>query len=257
MTGSLGPDDSRPDGDALDRAIDDALRAVLRGGPGDLRAKVLARLEEPADDRPSRWSLVLRPAILPLAGAVLIVLGVAASWWQVDEQLRWAGSGRWAASGARTSAQRAAGTVAKRGPAPQAAPAAAENAPPVSPLTARSDGDGRRAARGADRVFAASLLEMDALSRPKGIATAGTVIADDEPEPLLPGAVGGDLGDPIMPIARPRPVVIPTLVAAPIVVAPIVDAPPVSTLATPASTLSIDNSSRDRTGPGKSGGDRP
>ena len=73
MTGSLGPDDSRPDGDALDRAIDDALRAVLRGGPGDLRTKVLARLEEPVDDRPSRWSTLLRPAMLPAAGAVLIV----------------------------------------------------------------------------------------------------------------------------------------------------------------------------------------
>jgi hypothetical protein len=109
-----------------------------------------------------------------------------------------------------------------------------------------------------NRVFAASLLEMDALSRPKGIAAAGTVTADeDEPESFLPGAVGGDLGDPIRPIPRPRPVAIPPLVAAPIVVAPIVSAPPVSTLATPASTLSIDNSSRDQTGPGKSGGVRP
>ena len=95
MTGSLGPDDSRPDGDALDRAIDDALRAVLRGGPGDLRTKVLARLEEPVDDRPSRWSTLLRPAMLPVAGAVLIVLGVAVSWWWVDDQLDRIGSGRY------------------------------------------------------------------------------------------------------------------------------------------------------------------
>jgi hypothetical protein len=258
MTGSLGPNDSRPDGDALDRAIDDALRAALRGGPGDLRTKVLARLEEPVEDRPSRWSTLLRPAMLPVAGAVLIVLGVAVSWWQVDEQLRRAGSGRGAASSARTSGPSAAGTAATRGAAPQAAPSVADNASPVSQLAAGPDSGRRRGTRGADRIFAASLLEMDALGRPKGIAAAGTVIADDdEPEPFLPGALGGDLGDPIKPIPRPRLVVIPTLVAAPIVTAPIVDAPPVSTLATPVSTLSIDNSSRDQTGPGKSGGVRP
>ena len=259
MTGSLGPDDSRPDGDALDRAIDNALRAALRGGPGDLRTRVLARLEDPVEDRRFRWwSTLLRPALLPAAGAVLIVVGVAVSWWQVDEQLRWAESGRGSASRARTSGPRAAGTVATQGPAPQAAPAVADKASPDSPLAAGPGSSGRRAARGGDRIFAASLLEMDALSRPKGIAAAGTVIADeDEPESFLPGAIGGDLGDPIRPIPRPRPIVIPTLVAAPIVVAPIVDAPPVSTLATPVSTLSIGNSSRDQTGPGKSGGDRP
>jgi len=83
------------------------------------------------------------------------------------------------------------------------------------------------------------------------------VAPDEEPEPFLPGAPGWNLGEPIKPIPRPRPVAIPPLVAAPVVVAPIVDAPPVSTLATPVSTLSTDNSSRDQTGPGKSGGVRP
>ena len=253
MTGSLGPDDTRPDGDALDRAIDSALATELRGGPGDLRTKVLARLEEPVEDRPSRWSLVLRPAMLPVAGAVLIVIGVAVSWWQVDDQLGRAGAGRGRANAGRVDRAQASGSLAVRGPASQAAPAVADSASPVAPLTAESADDGRRAARGADRIFAASLLEMDALGRPRGIAAAGTVVADDdEPEPFLPGAVGGDLGDPIKPIPRLRPIMIP-----PIVAAPIVDAPPVSTLATPVSTLSIGNSSRDQTGPGKSGGDRP
>jgi hypothetical protein len=106
-------------------------------------------------------------------------------------------------------------------------------------------------------VFAASLLEMDALSRPKSVA-ADVVIADeDEPWSFLPGAIGGNLGEPIRPIPRPRPVAIPPIVVAPIVALSIVDAPPVSTLATPVSTLSIDNSSRDQTGPGKPGGIRP
>jgi hypothetical protein len=256
MTGSLGPNDSRPDGDALDRAIDEALAAELRGGPGDLRTKVLARLEEPVEDRTSRWwSILLRPALLPAAGAVLIVIGVAVSWWQVNEQLRRSGAGLGRAGAGRAEQPQAAGTVAQKVPASPAAPA-----PGGAALSPPSPAEGRtsQAARRNDRVFAASLLEMDALSRPKGIAAAGTVVADeDEPGSLLPGAVGGDLGDPIRPIPRPRPVVIPTLVAPPIVVAPIVDAPPVSTLATPVSTLSIDNSSRDQTGPGKSGGVRP
>jgi hypothetical protein len=187
---------------------------------------------------------------------VLIVLGVAVSWWRVDDQLSKAGAGRGQASSGRAAGPSASGTVATRSPASPATPAVANSASPVSPLAAGSDSGGRRATRGADRIFAASLLEMDALSRPKGIA-AGTVIADDEPEPFLPGALGGDLGDPIKPIPRPRPIVIPPLVATPIVAAPFADAPPVSTLAKPVSTLSGDSSSRDRTDPGKSGGVRP
>jgi hypothetical protein len=186
---------------------------------------------------------------------VLIVVGVSVSWWQVDEQLRWAGSGRWTASSGRTSGPSAAGTLAQKVPASPAAPD-----PGGEALSSPSPAEGRKsqAASRNDRIYAASLLEMDALSRPKGIAAAGTVIADeDEPESFLPGAIGGNLGDPIRPIPRPRPIVIPPLVATPIVAAPIVDAPPVSTLATPVSTLSIDNSSRDQTGPGKSGGVRP
>jgi hypothetical protein len=257
MTGSLGPDNSRSDADALDRAIDAALAAELRGGPGDLRTKVLARLEERVEDRPSRWSALFRPAMLPVAGAVLIVAGVAVSWWQVDEQLSRAGAGRSQASSGQAVARHASGAAAPRSPASQAAPAVANGTPSASPLTAASASGGRRATRGADRVFAASLLEMDALSRPKGIAADVVIPDEDEPWSFLPGAVGGNLGDPIRPIPRPRPVAIPPIVVAPIVALPIVDAPPVSTLATPVSTLSIDNSSRDQTGPGKSGGVRP
>jgi hypothetical protein len=257
MTDSLGSDDGRRDGDALDRAIDDALAAELQGGPGDLRSKVLARLEESVEDRPSRWSALFRPAMLPVAGAVLIVVGVAVSWWQVDEQLSRAGAGRRQASSGRAAGPRASGTMATRGPASQAAPAVANSGPTVSPLAAGTASGGRRATRGSDRVFAASLLEMDAMSRPKGVAADVVVADEDEAWSFLPGAVGGNLGDPIRPIPRPRPVAIPPIVVAPIVALPIVDAPPVSTLATPVSTLSTDNSSRDQAGPGKPGGIRP
>ncbi len=254
MTGSLGPDDSPRDGDALDRVVDEALRAELGDGPRDLRAQVLARLEEPVEESPSWLFVHFRPALLPAAGAVLIVLGVAISWWQVDGQLTRAGAGhsRPRASAGRVDRQPTPGAVATRGPASQAAPTVAENASPVSPLAARSASGGRRGGGGADRVFAASLLEMDALSRPKGVAADAVVAPDEEPESFLPGATGGELGDPIKPIPRNRPIVIP-----PIVPAPIVDAPPVSTLAAPVGTLSGDNSSRDRTGPGKPEGARP
>jgi hypothetical protein len=254
MTGNPRSDDGRRDGDALDRAVDDALGAVLGDAPRDLRARVLARLEEPVEERPSRLFVYFRPALLPAAGAVLIVLGVAIGWWRADGRLTRAGAGqnRQRASAGRVDGRPTPGAVATRGPASQAAPAVADNASPASPLTARSAGSGPRGGGGADRVFAASLLEMDALSRPKGVAADAVVAPDEEPESFLPGALGGELGDPIKPIPRNRPIVIP-----PIVPAPIVDAPPVSTLAAPVSTLSGDNNPRDRTGPGKPEGARP
>jgi hypothetical protein len=190
--------------------------------------------------------------MLPAAGAVLIVLGVGVSWWHVDGQLSRAGAGRGRTSAGRTDQSRPSSTVAAKRAAPVGAPAPTAETPPASSPAATGTRIERRTAPGDDRIFASSWLDMDRLSRPKGIAD-DTVVADgDEPESLLPGAVGGDLGDPIRPIPRPRPIVI-----SPIVTAPIVDAPPVSTLATPVSTLSGDNSSRDQTGPGKSGGVRP
>jgi len=258
MTGDIEPDRGGPKNDALDRAIDEAIRAELRGGPGDLRARVLARLDEPVEDRPSRWSFVLRPALLPAAGVLLIVAGVAISWWRVDQQLSLAGRGQ-----ARATVAGAArplpspGSAAARGPSSLPARAEPGAASPAPTATTASAGDSRRQSPGGDRVFAASLLAMDAARRPKGVAADATVTPDEEPDPFLPGAPGWNLGEPIKPIPRPRPVAIPPLVAAPVVVAPIVDAPPVSTLATPVSTLSTDNSSRDQTGPGKSGGVRP
>jgi len=258
MTGDIEPDRGGPKNDALDRAIDEAIRAELRGGPGDLRARVLARLDEPVEDRPSRWSFVLRPALLPAAGVLLIVAGVAISWWRVDQQLSLAGRGQ-----ARATVARAArplpspGSAAARGPSSLSARAESGAASPASTAAASPAGDSRRQSPRGGRVFAASLVAMDAASRPKGVAADATVTPDEEPDPFLPGAPGWNLGEPIKPIPRPRPVAIPPLVAAPVVVAPIVDAPPVSTLATPVSTLSTDNSSRDQTGPGKSGGVRP
>jgi hypothetical protein len=236
--------DSRRDGDGLDRVIDDALESVLRGGRGDLRSHVLARLDEPVEGRRSPFLFLLRPASLPVAGAMLIIAGVAVSWWRVDGQLGRAGAGAARTSVSRTDQRRPAATIAA---------AASSPAPAVETLPAEAPArQERRALSSGDRVFASSWLAMDAASRPKGLADDSVFAGEEDSESFLPGATAGDLGDPIRPIPRLRPIVI-----APIVAAPIADAPPVSTLATPAGTLPGDNSSRDRTGPGKPGGVRP
>lgn len=245
MTGNLEPDDGRRGGDALDRAIDEALGAELGGSPTHLRARVLARLEEPVEDQPSRWLGWVRPAMLPAAGALLIVVAVTLSWWRIDDQLGRIGSGQYAAEAVQASRSKASGTVALGGPAPAGVPASGGES------AASASGRPPARVRG-DRIFAASLLEMDRLAGRKGLGAAMAAADEDEPVSFLPGAVAGDLGDPIRPIPRPRPIEIP-----PIVTAPIVDAPPVSTLATPVSTLSTDSSSRDQSGPGKSEGVRP
>jgi hypothetical protein len=252
MTGNHERDDWRRADAALDRAIDDALAEELRGGPGDLRARVLARLAEPVEARPSRWSALFRPAMLPAAGAALIVVGVAVSWWQADEQLSRAGAGRSRREQPAASARAVAGSRT-----PAAAPAPAGETSAASSVAAAPARTGRRTGAADNRVFAASWLGMDNLSRPKGLAADTVTAGEDEDESFLPGAVGGDLGDPIKPIPRPRPIAISPIVTAPVVAAPIVDAPPVSTLATTVSTLSGDSSSRDQTGPGKPGGVRP
>lgn len=100
---------------------------------------------------------------------------------------------------------------------------------------------------------AASLLEMDAMSTPATVAADTVLLGDDaEPAPVLPGAVGGDLGDPIKPMPPLRPIVIQPIVSAPIVVAP-----PVSTLAPAIETIpTVGDLTRDPSDPAKPGGVR-
>jgi hypothetical protein len=57
----------------LDRVVDAALRRMVAGaGPPDLRARVMARLDEPARPRPPRWI-----ALAAAAGIAVAVAGVA------------------------------------------------------------------------------------------------------------------------------------------------------------------------------------
>jgi hypothetical protein len=249
-------DDARRTGDALDRVIDDALEAALRVGPVDLRASVLERLESPArDERRSGWALVFRPALVPVAGAILLVIGVAVTWQHADEQLVRTVTPSAGTADRQTSVPAGRLSPVATGPsAPVRAVERPRDAAPrrtfaaVAPLRREQNGSSTD-----DRVFASSWLAMDALGNSKTGAGADLVITgDDDSEPSFPGAPAGDLGDPIRPMPPLSLIVIP-----PIVAAPIVDAPPVSTLATPVSTLSTADISRGRPDPGKPGGVRP
>lgn len=255
MTADPQRDDARQVDDPIDRAIDDALRAALRSSPVDLRARVLARLEEPVESsRAPRW-LTLHPALVPVAGAILLAVGVTVTWQYANDRLARAGTPRPTAGLARTAPVTVPALSGTPGNAEVRAvvpTAGAGSAQPTAPIaTPARPARAGRALETDTRVFAASWLAMDALGEP-ALAAAERVLTGDEAEPSLPGAPAGDLGDPIRPMPTPPPIVIP-----PIHTTPIVDAPPVSTLAQPVSTLSSSEISRDPTGPGKPGGVRP
>jgi hypothetical protein len=259
MTAGSRRDDGHKPEDALDRAIDETLAAATRAHTVDLRERVLARLDESADVPAAWWRFVLRPALLPAAGAVLLVVGVAFTWRHVDDTLAGIGAPRPAPTVARTRPNAAAApTTTRPGTRASAAPpskvaARSLGASPAVTVAAARPTFARPFAAAGQRIAAASLLEMDAVSKPAGV-TADTVLLGDDasPTPVLPGAVGGDLGDPIKPMPPLRPIVI-----QPIVPAPIVEAPPVSTLSSPVSTVpTIGEISRDPSDPGKPGGVR-
>jgi hypothetical protein len=238
-------DDARPTGDALDRVIDEAVETALGASPVDLRAQVLAALEEPADQRRPEGTrqplglgpfrqLLFRPSLLPIAGAVLMMAGVGVLWQHVNRQL-----GQNGARVASTRADRARTPVTSTQPVTQLAAGGAATTEPPAP--ARDVRDATAVAK------APAWLESDSDKKVAG-ATVLLADADLDEEPLLPGAPTGDLGDPIAPMPKLRPIVIRPLTAP-----PISEAPPVSTLAKPVSTLA-DEVSRDRQDPAKSGG---
>lgn len=249
MTAGRDGEDGRRPGDALDQAIDQALRAEIEAGGVDLRERVLAAIDEPA--APSRpWRrVVIRPAMLPAAGALLIVAGVALMWQRVDRTL--AGIG---------TRQQAAAVVAAR---PGAADARSSLAPRPSPPIPRPSS---LAPHPSSPVPAAAIARVTFPSPPAAagrvtgaaIVSPESALAEEEADQPVPGAMGGDLGDPIKPIPLPRPLAPRPLVHAPIVAEPIVAAPPVSTLVQPADAVpTVGEVSRDPAGPAKLGGERP
>jgi hypothetical protein len=278
MTAGSRQQDSNESRDALDCAIDDALKAALDAHPVDLRAQVLARLDEPVKSPPAWWQPLLGPAWLTAAAAVLLVIGVTVTWQHVDDTLARIGSRHptarvalakphsAAAPTTKTDGTRSAGqrsNLASGTPAPSPAATVAV----VRPFRLRPPGFGGQAplppspsglrqtgvpAAASDRVVAASVLEMDAMTAPASAAAVANSAKGDDAGPSLPGAPAGDLGDPIRPMPPLRPIVIQPLVSA-----PIVEAPPVSTLAQPFTTVpTVGTISRDPSDPGKPGGVR-
>ncbi len=255
MTAGSRRDDDLGPQDPLDRAIDETLGAAMRAHAVDLRERVLARLDEPARPAPAWRRFVLYPALLPAAGAALLVVGVALTWQHVDDTLARIGAPRHASTVASTRS-RAAVTPKPTSDAavtPATAAAAGAAALGTSVAAVARPRRERQVPAGGERLAAASLLEMDITSTTAKIAPDTVLVGDDAPPASsLPGALGNDLGDPINPIPPLRPIVI-----RPIAPAPILDAPPVSTLAPPVSPLpTVGEMSRDPSGPGKSGGVR-
>ncbi len=161
-----------------------------------------------------------------------MMAGVGILWQHANEQLgqatRYAAAHRVSRERPATAATPPTGHVASAEPAAAASPTVAVIRLPV------------RAPK------APAWLESD---NEQKVADAPALLAEaDIDEPDLPGAPAGDLGDPIPPMPRLRPLVI-----QPLAPPPIPEAPPVSTLGKPVSTLS-DEVSRDRQDPGKSGG---
>jgi hypothetical protein len=241
MTAGRDGEDGRRPGDAIDQAIDQALRAEIEAGGIDLRQRVLGAIDEPA--APSRpWlRFVLRPAMLPAAGALLIVAAVALTWQHVDRTLARIGTRQQATAvvAARPGAADARSSLvprpSSRVPRPSSpVPAAAIARVTFPPLPAA-----------AGRVTGAAIVSPE------------SALAEEEADQPVPGAMGGDLGDPIRPIPLPRPLVLRPLVHAPIVAEPIAAAPPVSTLVQPADAVpTVGEVSRDPAGPAKLGGER-
>jgi hypothetical protein len=244
MTGRTRQDDVRRAGDEFDRLIDDAVESAVHASPVDLRMQVLGRLDEPTlSAAPGRsWM-----ALLPAAGAVLVVVSVGLVWRHADRQIG-------GMEPLRTAAATTPGPGARPSMPAAISPPARAAAPEQPTTTAEPDTPGRAGSGAAParetRVVAASWLAMDAASRPGPVGGASfTTAADDEAGARLPGAPMGNLGDPIVPMPRPRLILIPSL-ATP----PIPDTPTVSTLGTPVGELTIDDVSRGPSDPGKPGG---
>lgn len=256
------PDDARRRNDPLDRLIDEAVESHLRARPVDLRAQVLEAIdrgsggadgratsaidrgsEDPGysgGDAPRR--LWLRPAFLPVAGALLMMAGVGILWQHANERL-----------GDRVAQTRPTSAASVPAPAAAGGSTVAGAPNPTPPAAARVEAPHRaeRLDRPTRAPKAFAWLESDDDRKVVGtvamLAEGDSDVADTE-ETTLPGAPAGDLGDPVAPMPKLKPIDI-----RPIATPPMTMAPPVSTLAKPVSSLT-DEATRDRQDPGKPGG---
>ena len=231
-----GSDDER---DELDRLIDGALDRMKGGGqPIDVRAGVLARLDESGGAAPAPWAawVAWRPAAALGAVALVVLLAaVTVSRLTVDR----GGS----AADPRSMAAHTEPADSAPGPARevatlvQAEPSRTDATPPVGrrrPAT----GAGEDASIGSTEDMTESEHEPA-----EALARAGLT---------LPGAPAGNPGEPIPALPAPPPVVIPAIAPAPIVVVP-----SVGDLGRPLGNLPIADPARVIANIEKSGGTSP
>jgi hypothetical protein len=237
----------RTGGDALDRLIDEAVESMLDARRVDLRATVLARIDasDSSASSISNWSRWL----VPVAGVAVIVLALGVLLRHTNQQI---GGGPHP-----LVARQAAAVAAPPSVAPSQAPPVETAAAAVTPTRVRHASVAGQATtyrrigvsdHSVSRVFATSWLEMDAMSG-AGLVTGASVLLDEDPdEEALPGAPAGELGDPIAPMPKPRPIAI-----RPIATPPIANAPTVATLGRPLGAL-VEETARESKDAGKPGG---
>ena len=203
------------DGSAVDRLIDEALTAIARPHPVDLRQQVLARLagaeqRSSGVDQAPRWRLGLT-----LAGAMAAVVLAVVLWWPAPgrENRRPEDAGL---QQAKAVEQVRLDEARRSAAAPRDGSARAEVMAHASPtLVARQGARPEGPARFSFRWPAPAAASGDVVQifPVDPLADAG--------EPALPGAPAGELGEGVKPMAALRPIPI----------APIVTAPPISELA--------------------------
>lgn len=212
--------EQRPQEEALDALLDEALRATAQPAGGvDLREHVLAAIEgrERAPQLSSRGAAWRRPAAA-LAGAMVILFVMFLAWPRHDRGSDRAAGNEIAAPAGVMPAQ-PAGQAA--GPTPGSVAGEAGRAAAAPPTTARASGGRTRRASSAEAV---------------GPEETSTPVEAYAGGPHLPGAPAGQLGDPLQPLPLPPPIAI-----APIAQAPIASALPLSDIARPVTEFPSEN----------------
>lgn len=232
------PDDPAAD-ERRERLLDDVLREVAQPAAVELKARVMAAIDDAgrrttANERPA-WVRAWRPAVAFGAAAALVIVVLAALW----------------PPGTRAPRQQRAGT-----PAPLQARA---EAPALMQPAAGTPGTRETGAEiTVLQAGAGTPGSLRSRARAATASTAARVQASPQVEepatgPHLPGAPAGDLGDPLAPMPAP-----PAIAFAPIAQGPIASAPPVSDMSRPVTDFPADTASSDvpvRT-TGQSGGTR-
>jgi hypothetical protein len=218
----------------VDRVIDAALRSIARPADVDLRRQVLVRLDQADQNDSASW--LARPRLLVAsAAAIATILAGLLLGPQLFER---APEERMAQGTAPAEAALPSRSL------PAASPVPAPSAGEVSKATAPSNTEGRKVSR---RPATVQAWRWPAAAEPLGdVHQLFPLGAEPDPEPLLPGAPTGELGEGLRPMAALRPITI----------LPIETAPPISELSRPVSELTATARPAETSTTGSSGGRR-